>query len=138
MRNPGGNTLYAYYNLADKLHADLATPDLSYVSLGDYNKRYEREDITAVLDYKYSTGEIAFKNLFSKYDIKEAYRGESIYSNCLFYSAADIREKLNSIVNIFSVKQEIPFFNIDLKLAHAYSESLNPKNLSIGFYQRSI
>ncbi|MGB8316708.1 MAG: TonB-dependent receptor, partial [Ignavibacteriaceae bacterium] len=48
----------------------------------------------------------------------------------------DIRDKLNSIVNIFSIRQEIPFFNIDLKLANAYSESLSPKNLSISFYQR--
>ena len=97
----------------------------------------EREELTSVLDYKYSSGEIEFKNLFSKYDIKRVSRGEFIYSNGIAYSAMDTRDKLNSIVNIFSVKQEVPFFNVDLKIANAYSESLSPKNLSISFSQRS-
>lgn len=138
MRNPGGNTLYANYNLNDKLHGDLGTPDITYIGLGDYVSRNEREDLTAVLDYKYSSGEIGFKNLFSRYDKKIVDRGEQIYpqNNGINYSAADIREKLNSIVNIFNIKQDIPFFNIDLKLANAYSESLTPQNLGISFYQR--
>ena len=137
-RNPGGNTLYANYYLNDKFHGDQGTPDITYVGLGDYISRNEREDLTAVLDFQYSTGEIGFKNLFSRYDIKRVTRGESIYpqQNSINYSAADIRDKLNSVVNIFSIKQEIPFFNFDLKLAHAYSESLSPKNLAISFYQR--
>ena len=138
MRNPGGNTLYANYNLTDKLHGDQGIPDLTGVTLGDYVTRYEREDLTAVLDYKYSTGEIDFKNLLSKYDIKRAYRWESINWYGISYSATDVRDKLNSIVNIFSIKQDVPFFNINLKFAHAYSENPNPKNLSIGFYQRSL
>ncbi len=136
-RNPSGNTLEANYYLTDKLNGDLGTPDLSIVSLGDYVTKYEREDLTSVLDYKYPSGEIEFKNLFSKYDIKRTNRGESIYSNGIGYYATDIRDKLNSIVNIFSIKQDVPFFNVDLKLAHAYSESLSPKNLSISFNQRS-
>lgn len=135
-RNPGGNTLYAYYNLTDKLHGDLGTPDLTYVSLGDYMTKYQREELTSVVDYNYSSGELEFKNLFSKYDVKRAHRGESFNSNGIGYYATDIHDKLNSIVNIFRFKQEIPFFNIDLRLAHAYSESLSPKNLSIAFNQR--
>ncbi len=138
LRNPGGNNLNANYNLSDKLHGDVGIPDLTYVGLGDYLSRYERVDLTSVLDYNHSSGELELKNLFSKYDIKRVYRGESIYPNSLYYTATDIRERLNSIVNIFSIKQEIPFFNFDLKLAHAYSESPSPKNLSIAFYQRSI
>ncbi len=136
-RNPGGNTLDANYNLTDKLHGDFGIPNLTNVSLGDYVTRYDREDLTSVLDYKYSSGEIEFKNLFSKYDIKRVSRGESIYQNSLLYTATDIHEELNSIVDIFSIKQDVPFFNIDLKLANAYSESLSPKNLSISFSQRS-
>jgi outer membrane receptor protein involved in Fe transport len=137
IRNPGGNTLDADYSLSDKLHGDLAIPDLDYINLGEYGSRYERKDLTAVLDYKYSTGQIGFKNLLSQYDVKRENRGESIYSNAIYYSATDISDKLNSVVNIFSIKQNVPFFNIDLKLAHAYSENPNPKNLFIDFYQRS-
>ena len=136
-RNPGGNSLNANYYLSDKLHGDLAIPDLSSVSLGDYISRNERADLTAVFDYKYSNGEIGFKNLLSKYDIKRVYRWEAINSNSINYSATDTRDKLNSIVNIFSIKHDIPFFNIDLKLAHAYSESFSPKNLFISFFQRT-
>lgn len=57
-------------------------------------------------------------------------------SNGVSYSATDIKDKLSSIVNIFRIKNEIPYFNIDLKLAHAYSESDSPQKLSIGFSQR--
>jgi outer membrane receptor protein involved in Fe transport len=137
MRNPGGNMLYAAYNLTDKLHGDAAIPNLNAVKLVDYVKRYEREDLTAVLDYKYTTGKINFKNLLSRYDTREAYRGETIYPYGIDYGATDIRDKLNSIVNIFSVKQEIPLFNVDLKFAQAYSENPNPKNLTTDFYQRA-
>jgi len=136
-RNPGGNSLDANYYLEDKLHGDLATPDITNVRLGDYVSTNERENLTAVLDFKYSTGEIGFKNLFSTYDINRVLRGESISQNSLYFTATDIHDKLNSIVNIFSIKQDVLFFNIDLKLAHAYSESLSPKNISIGFYQRN-
>lgn len=135
-RNPGGNTLYANYNLNDKLHGDLGKPELTNVSLGDYLTKYERSDITSVIDYKHAFGEIEFKNLLSQYDIKREFRSQSIYSNGISYSATDIKDKLSSIVNILRIKNELPFFNIDLKLAHAYSESDSPQNLSIGFSQR--
>ncbi|MCB0748532.1 MAG: TonB-dependent receptor plug domain-containing protein, partial [Ignavibacteriae bacterium] len=135
-RNPGGNFLDANYVLTDKLNGDLGTPDITNVNLGDYISENERVQLTSVLDYKYSTGEIGFKNLFSFYDIKRVSRGESINQNGIVFGATDTRDKLNSSVNIFSVKQEVPFFNVDLKIAHAYSESLSPKNLSIAFNQR--
>jgi TonB-dependent receptor len=93
-------------------------------------------DLTSVLDYKYSSGSIELKNLFSNYNINREYRSNYIYSNGVSYTATDIQDKLKSIVNIFSIKQELLFFNVDLKLAHAYSESDSPKNLSIAFNQR--
>ncbi|MFZ1292437.1 MAG: TonB-dependent receptor [Melioribacteraceae bacterium] len=136
-RYPGGNTLDANYNLTDKLHGDSGTPDLTNVSLRDYLTRYERNGLTSVIDYKYPSGEIEFKNLFSKYDINRQYRGQSVNSNRIGYSAAEISDKLNSVVNIFSIMQEIPYFTIDLKLAHANSESFSPKNLTISFNQRN-
>lgn len=136
-RTPGGNTLEANYVLTDKLKRDLGLPDLTNVSLEDYLTNYERKDLTSVIDFKYSSGEIEFKNLFSNYDIKKEIRRQSISSNSLVYSATDIVDNLNSIVNIFSIKQNVNNFNIDLKLAHANSESSAPKNLSIYFNQRN-
>ncbi|MBK8946737.1 MAG: TonB-dependent receptor [Ignavibacteriae bacterium] len=135
-RNPGGNTLGANYNLTDKLHGDLGIPDLTNVQLGDYQTNYDRKDLTSVLDFEHNSGEVQFKNLFSKYDIKREFRGESLNSNGITYSATDIKDELISIVNILNVNQKIPYLKMDLKIAHAYSESNSPKNLSIYFNQR--
>ncbi len=136
-RNLSANQLGASYQLNDKDHGDAGIPDLESLDLVDVFRIRERNNVTAVLDYEHSGGEIAFQNFLSTSDTKSTFRSESIVqtSNDIWYAAKDQHNQLNIISNLLSVKQDIPLFHIDLKLSHSYTESKNPKDLFFNFWQ---
>ena len=136
-RDRSSNELIVNYQLNDKTHGDLGVPDLTSLKLTDVNRIRERDGITAVLDYTYSSGEIDFYNFLSTSTTKPVFRKESVYpiTNQMYYSAWDSKNKLNVITNIISIKQDIPIFHLDLKLSHIYSENQNPPDLYIQFLQ---
>ena len=136
-RNLSANELGVSYQLNDKQNGEAGIPDLNSIDLTDVLRRRERSGITAVLDYEHSTGEIGFMNFFSTSNTKSVSRNESIVqsNNDLFYSATDSDNKLNVIANLLSIKQDISFFHIDLRLSHTYSESHSPEDLNFTFWQ---
>jgi len=136
-RNRSSNRLGAGYELLDKTSGDEAIPDIRTVNLSDVFSEKERHGATLVLDYSHKSGEIGMMNFFSKSDTRSQFRNQSVnhVGDDVFYSARDSENELNVITNLLSIKQEIPIFHVDLKLSHTYSESLNPQDVSIGFWQ---
>ncbi len=136
-RNLSDNELGVGYVLNDKTHGDAGIPDLNSMQLTDVQRSRRRAGATVVLDYQHQDGEIGLMNFFSTSDTRSLSRGELILptSNDLYYTAGDTRNKLNILSNLFSLKQEIPLFHVDLKLSHSYSESHNPEDLSFQNHQ---
>ncbi len=97
----------------------------------------KRNAVTMVVDYDHSHGSIGFMNFFSTSDTKATSRVERISStgSDMFYNGIDANNKLNVITNILSIKQDIPIFHVDLRLSHTYSESHNPEDLTVTFWQ---
>ena len=136
-RNRSANQLGVSYSLVDKTHGDDGIPDINMVNLNDVFSEKKRSGATLVLDYEHENGQIGLMNFVSNSKTKSEYRGQSIspVGDDLFYSATDADNRLNVITNLLSIQQEIPLFHIDLKLSHTYSESRNPEDLTIGFWQ---
>lgn len=137
-RNLSANELGANYDLKDKSHGDAGIPELTSMNLSDIFRERERQGVNAVLDYQYQSGEIGLMNFFSTSKTNATNRSEEINQEPkvhIYFSATDTRNKLNVISNLFSLKQDIPIFHIDLKLSHSYSESTNPEDLYFNFYQ---
>ncbi|MFZ1290090.1 MAG: TonB-dependent receptor, partial [Melioribacteraceae bacterium] len=107
------------------------------VNLTDVFSEKERHGATLVLDYSHEDGEIGMMNFFSKSDTKSLSRRQdlALVQDDLNYSATDSDNELNIITNLLSIKQEIPFFHVDLKLSHTYSESRNPEDMTFSFWQ---
>jgi TonB-dependent receptor len=137
-RNLSANELGAEYVLIDKDRGDEGIPELNSLNLTDIFRERERQGITAVLDYKHSTGEIGFMNFASASKTNSTGRGQEIRSaptNDIWYSGTYTNNELNVISNLLSIKQDIPFFHVDLKLSQSYSESKNPEDLYFNFWQ---
>jgi TonB-dependent receptor len=136
-RNLSSNNLGAGYVLNDKDHGDAGIPDLSSLSVTDVFRTRERFGGTIVLDYQHDNGEIGLMNFASSSSTEAVNRGERIapLSDYLYYTAGETNNDLKVITNLLSVKQEIPFFHVDLRLSHSYSESHNPEDLSFQFTQ---
>ncbi len=136
-RNLSANEFGAPYTLNDKQHGDAGIPDLVSLNLTDVFRTRERNAVTMVMDYDHSKGSIGFMNFFSSSNTKATSRSETISTtgSDMFYGGTDADNKLNVITNILSIKQEIPIFHVDLRLAHTYSESHNPEDLNVTFWQ---
>lgn len=136
-RNLSANELGVTYVLNDKTHGDEGIPDLSSLDLTDIFRKRERTGVTAVLDYEHKHGEIGLMNFFSRSDTRTTRRGESIVPipNDLWYTVNDQHNTLDVMSNLLIVKQEIPFFHVDLKLSHSKTESENPEDLFFNFWQ---
>ncbi|MCB0747682.1 MAG: TonB-dependent receptor, partial [Ignavibacteriae bacterium] len=136
-RNLSANELGVSYQLTDKTHGDAGIPDINSVNLNDKSSSRNRDGATLVLDYEHKGGSIGMMNFVSSSDTKSIYRGESIINtaNDIVFSATDAENKLNILSNLISIKQEIPYFHVDLKLSHTYSESRNPEDLTFTFWQ---
>ncbi|MFO7444983.1 MAG: TonB-dependent receptor, partial [Ignavibacteriaceae bacterium] len=137
-RNLSSNELGAEYILRDKDRGDEGIPELNSLNLTDYFRERKRQNVTFNMDYRHETGNIDVMNLFSTSNTKSIGREQRIVAaplNDIWYAGTDIRNDLNVITNLISIKQDIPIFHIDLKLSHSYSESENPQDIYFNFFQ---
>ena len=58
-------------------------------------------------------------------------------SRDITFTVEDSHNELNIMSNILSVKQNLWLFDVDFKASHSYSETSNPEDLSVGFWQRA-
>jgi TonB-dependent receptor len=137
-RNLGANELGASYVLNDKDHGDAGIPDLVSLNLTDALRERKRLGATIVLDYQHENGQIGLMSFVSSSDTRTVSSNESMnqVADNMYYSVNDSRNKINLLSNLFSVKQDIPLFHVDLKLSHSYTENKDPEDLYFNFYQQ--
>ncbi len=89
------------------------------------------------LDYKYPDGKIKFMNFLSSGTINNIQRTESfsIGSNMLYYTLSSAGSIINTISNAADINHQLSIFNLDVKLAHTYSETKSPNNWLVEFSQ---
>lgn len=136
-RNRSANRLAAHYVLNDKSNGDDGIPDLTSVDISDVFSEKQRHGATLVVDYNHDAGEVGILNFFSTSKTGALSRGQSFVHaiDDITYSGGRSSNDLMSVTNLLSVRQEVPLFDIDLKLSHTYSRSQNPEDFTFTFLQ---
>ena len=136
-RNRSSNRLGAHYVLNDKSNGNDGIPDLTSVDLKDVFSEKQRHGATLVLDYNHDSGEVGIINFFSTSKTGSLHRGQSFVHaiDDITYSGGRSNNDLMSITNLLSMRQEVPLFDVDLKLSHTYSMSQNPEDFTLVFLQ---
>ena len=136
-RNRSANRLGAQYVLHDKSNGDDGIPDLTSVKLSDVFSEKQRHGATLVVDYNHDSGEVGILNFFSTSETASLSRGQSFVHaiDDITYSGGRSSNDLMSATNLLSIRQEVPLFDIDLKLSHTYSRSQNPEGFTFTFLQ---
>lgn len=136
-RNRSANRLAAHYVLHDKSNGDDGIPDLTSVDLSDVFSEKQRHGATLVVDYNHDAGEVGILNFFSTSETGSLSRGQSFVHaiDDITYSGGRSSNDLMSVTNLLSIRQEVPLFDMDLKLSHTYSRSQNPEDFTLMFLQ---
>ena len=138
--NLSSNVFGASYFLGS-YNVNLANPTyLSSMNLNDVYSTRKRYGATVTLDYKIPDGKIDFMNFVSTSNTGSTNRGASysILSDVYSNSTTSSKNDLNVITNLLDIQKTLSIFNIDLKLAHSYSESHDPNDLSVSFRQDNV
>ncbi|MDR3626632.1 MAG: TonB-dependent receptor [Ignavibacteriaceae bacterium] len=112
---------------------------ITSVELSDIPRDRLRYNGALNLDYTYSTGKIKLVNFFSTGTTNSQQRSESydISNNMLYYGLTNSKNVINSISNSVDFNQDFDNFNLDVKLAHTYSENKSPDGWDVEFSQTS-
>lgn len=112
---------------------------ISGVSLFDFPRDKKLYNGALDLDYEYHGGSLKFMNFLSTGTASIQQRSESfnVGSNMLFYGLSGSDNILNSISDVLDFRQNLPVFQMDIKLGHSYSETRSPGGWDISFSQTS-
>ena len=135
-KNLSSNELGASYTHAGNSTTQYWTSGLNLYDIPRDRQRYNG---AIVLDYKLPDGKIKFDNFLSSGSTNITNRGETfgITGNSHNYSLSSSRSELNTITNGLHFQEQLPIFQMDLALSHAYSETKQPDNWVIDFLQSS-
>jgi len=94
------------------------------------------------MDYQLPEGEISFTNFLSsgitekhdRYEINNVRLGSGS-NNQHVYNLGYSKSTLNLIHNALNLQQRLGLFNMDLKVSHSYSETKNPDDWIVSFFQ---
>lgn len=138
-RNLSDNELGAGYTLLDKSHGDAGIPELTSLTLQDAWRIRNRYNGTLTMDYENGATSVGLMNLVSSSDTKATFRNETAYilnaSRELNYGLEGTDTKLNVMTNLLSVKTSVPFFQVELRLSHSYSQTQDPGDATFNFVQ---
>lgn len=111
----------------------------SSLNLDNIPRERQRYDGTVVLDYRLPAGTIKLSNFLSTGNTDVIDRGESysIPTNTHSYTLSYSNQKLSVITNALHFKYQLPIFNLDVLLSHAYTETKNPNDWNVTFQQGS-
>jgi TonB-dependent receptor len=113
------------------------------LNLDNFARDRQRYDGAVVLDYILPAGTIKFSNFISTGTTDQIDRGESfgLYSAStgdeLTYSLASQTSTLSVITNALTLEYQLPIFHMKAVLSHAYSETKDPNDWTISFFQSS-
>ncbi len=139
-RNLSSNELGASYVL-NAPKPDVSNPVyLTGLNLTDILRDRQRYGATVVMDYATSSSKIALMNFVSSSSTDTQHRGETygLSGDYRSYTTTDGVNKLNLITNLLDMRKSFPFFTVDAKVSHSYSENRDPNDLTFEFLQNFV
>ncbi len=135
-KNLSSNEFGASYDHVGNSNTQYVCTGLSLYDIPRDRKRYNG---ALVLDYRLPEGRIKFTNFLSSGLTNVYNREEDFYilSNSRSYGLASASSILNVITDGIDYQQQLPIFNMDLRLSHAYSETRDPGDWAASFIQSS-
>ena len=136
-RNLTSDQLSAYYDHAPGNNTtQYITTGLSLFYLPRDRQRYNG---ALNLDYKLPDGSIKLINFVSSSvtNSEQAENDFSISNTGQTYQLLNTDNRLNNIVDAIELDDGLPFFHLDAKISHTYSETVNPGNWGVSFAQGS-
>ncbi|MCA9733481.1 TonB-dependent receptor [candidate division KSB1 bacterium] len=133
-RNLTSNDFSSDYSPKGNSNTDYITNSLNFNNIPRDKKRTNG---ALVMDYKLPEGKISFTNFVSSGTTIQQNRGETVNvgSNQHNYSLNYSKSTLNMLHNSLNLDQQLPLVHADLKLSHSYSETDNPEDWAVSFYQ---
>jgi TonB-dependent receptor len=109
------------------------------LNLYDIPRDRQRTNAALVMDYKIPDGKIKFTNFLSSGSTNIQSRQEyfDLVNNQHTYTLAGTNSKLSVLTNALEYQQELPWFSMNVKLSHTYSETKDPNDWSANFVQTS-
>jgi TonB-dependent receptor len=101
-----------------------------------------RSNGALVFDYKLEEGSIKLANFLSSSTTKKEDRNEIFNvrlgpqaNNQHIYNLSYSKSTVNLIHNSLNIEKQLPFVHTNLKLSHSYSETDNPNDWTVSFFQ---
>lgn len=137
-RNLSDNTMSASLMLLNKAPDYSGLPAVGAIVVNDNFRTRERKGATVVLDYQHDGGEVNLISFYNSGLTHTANRniGVSVSSGSAFFGAGSDENSIDVLSNLFTLKQDLPWFHVDLKLSQGLSENLDPRALTFSFQQR--
>jgi TonB-dependent receptor len=109
------------------------------LNLDDIARDRERYNGAFVFDYTLPEGKIKLSNFLSSGNTTTIDRNENfaINVNTRYYNLTNTNSILNTINNALDFEQQLPIFQVDVKLSHTYSETKDPSDWEASFLQTS-
>jgi len=137
-RNLSDNTMYASMTLLNKAAGYSAIPTVSAITVNDNFRTRERKGATVVLDFQHDGGEINLISFYNSGLTRTANRNiqVAVSGGSAVFGAGYNDNSIDVLSNLFTLKQDLPWFHVDLKLTQGLSENLDPRALNFTFQQR--
>jgi len=135
-KNLSSNEMGASYNHKGEDYVNYITTGISLYNIPRDKHRY---NAALVLDYRLPDGKIKLSNFFSKGGNHYQNRAETfdISNNQHLYSIGDYASEQTTVTNTLSLEQQIPLFQVDVKVSHSYAQDESPDNWYVSFLQSS-
>jgi len=138
-RNLTSNEFGANYS---NRSTDLTDYKTNSINLHYIPRDRQRTNGALVLDYKLPQGKVSLTNFASSSITEIEDRNELLNINSgsgslnqHVYTLAYSKSKLSMIHNALKIEDQLPLVHADLKLSHDYSETKNPDDWAVSFYQ---
>ncbi len=138
-RNLASNEFGAAYRNKGADHVDYLTQS---ITLHDIHRDRRRVNGALLLDYKQRSGKIGLTNFISSgiTDIVDRSQNLAIYlgpgaRNQHVYSLGYSRTELKMMSNTLNIERQLPFAHVGAKISHNLSETVNPDDWAVTFYQ---
>jgi TonB-dependent receptor len=137
-RNLSDNTMTASMILLNKAVDYSGLPAVSSIIVNDNFRTRERKGVTVVLDHQHETGEIDLISFYNAGLTRTANRNIQVpvSGGSAIFGAGYDENTIDVLSNLLTVKQDLPWFHVDLRLSQGSSENLSPRTLTFNFQQR--
>jgi len=137
-RNLSDNTMSATMALLNKAVDYSGLPTVSSISVIDNFRLRERKGATVVLDYHHEGGEIDLIGFYNSGLTRTTSRSITlpVSGGTAIWGAGLDENTIDVLSTLLTVKQDLPWFHVDLKLTRGTSENLDPRALTFSFQQR--